>query len=109
MKTHLRHQLIITILAITAFTQADAQVNLSALNSSYSENFNTLAATGTTNDSTTIPAGWKFQETGTNANLTYAAGTGSGNAGNTYSLGLDADRAFGGLLSGSLSPFIGAG
>ncbi len=107
MKKHLLRQLVIPILVLTAFTQLEAQVNLAALNSSYTENFNTLSSTGTTNDSSTIPTGWIFRETGTNANLTYAAGTGSSNAGNTYSLGLDTDRAFGGLQSGSLIPFIG--
>src|SRR5689334_19001784 len=108
MKRLLQHSLIITILTFAAMMQAKAQVNLDALNSSYLQNFNTLASAGTANDSTTIPSGWIFKETGTNANLTYAASTGSSNAGNTYSLGVDADRAFGGLQSGSLIPFIGA-
>jgi len=74
----------------------------------YSQNFNTLAITGT---SSTLPAGWLFAETGTNANTTYTAGTGSGTAGDTYSFGSTSavDRAFGGLQSGSLIPTIGAG
>ncbi|MEO7992101.1 MAG: endonuclease/exonuclease/phosphatase family protein [Chryseolinea sp.] len=108
MKRHLLKQLVIPILMLTAFTQVEAQVNLTALNTSYGENFNTLPSAGTTNDSTTLPIGWAFRETGSNANLTYAAGTGSSTAGNTYSLGLDTDRAFGGLLSGSLTPYLGA-
>src|SRR6188508_221225 len=102
MKRHLL-QLFITLLVVTAFTRLEAQVNLTVLNNSYAENFNTLLSTGTTNDSTSLPLGWAFRETGTNGNLTYAAGTGSSTTGNTYSLGLDADRAFGGLLSGSLT------
>ena len=54
--------------------------------------------------------GWDFLETGINANTTYTAGTGSGNAGDTYSFGAAAstERAFGRLLSGSLTPVIGA-
>ncbi|MBS4063226.1 MAG: SprB repeat-containing protein, partial [Chitinophagaceae bacterium] len=70
------------------------------------ENFNSLASSGT---SGTVPAGWHFSESGTNANAFYSAGTGSGNAGDTYSFGLasDPERAFGGLQSGSLNPFIG--
>lgn len=66
-----------------------------------------LANTGT---SSTIPPGWIFVEAGTNANNFYTAGTGSGNAGDTYSFGLagSTDRALGGLLSGSLTPTIGA-
>jgi len=108
MKKHLRTSLTALILFLLTLTQAVAQINLTTLNGSYSENFNTLAATGTANDTSTVPHGWAFLETGTNANTIYAAGTGSSNTGNTYSLGLDADRAFGGLQSGSLIPFIGA-
>jgi hypothetical protein len=89
---------------------ASAQVHLNLINSSYQQQFDSLASTGTTNDIATLPAGWTFSESGTNANTTYAAGTGSSNAGNTYSFGLTAaDRALGGLLSGSLNSTIGAG
>jgi hypothetical protein len=73
----------------------------------YVENFDTLASSGT---SSLTPLGWAFVESGTNANDTYAAGTGSSNTGNTYSFGASGstERAFGGLLSGSLNPTIGA-
>lgn len=64
-----------------------AQVPLTTLNTPYRQSFDTLAASGTTNDVSTLPIGWTFLETGSNANTTYAAGTGSSNAGNTYSLG----------------------
>ncbi len=55
-------------------------------------------------------SGWDFFETGTNANTTYTAGTGSSNTGDTYSYGAagTTERAFGGLLSGTLVPRIGA-
>jgi uncharacterized protein len=82
---------------------------VSILNSTpYTQDFNTLANTGTTNSN--LPMGWFFSESSTGANTTYAAGTGSDNAGNTYSFGsaLNTDRAFGGLQSGSLVPTIGA-
>ena len=48
--------------------------------------------------------------TGTANNGLYSTGTGSGNTGDTYSFGAasSAERAFGGLLSGSLTPIIGA-
>src|SRR5688500_9527643 len=86
-----------------------AQVNLGVINAPYTQNFDSLASSGLTNEMSTLPHGWAFSETGTNANTTYAAGTGSSNAGNTYSFGLTAaDRAFGGLQSGSLIPVIGA-
>lgn len=93
---------------LMASTSLLAQVSVSTLNSAYTQDFNTLAATGTTNDISTLPVGWLFLETGSNANTTYAASTGSSNAGNTYSLGLDTDRALGGLQSGSLIPTLGA-
>ena len=82
-----------------------SQVSLTGF--TYNQDFNTLALSGTSN---TVPPGWLFLETGTNANTTYTAGTGSGNAGDTYSFGAasNAERAFGGLQSGSLNPTIGA-
>lgn len=96
--------------AFFAVMQAQAQVDLRVINSPYTQNFDSLASSGTSNDIGTLPVGWLFSETGTNANVTYAAGTGSSNTGNTYSFGLTAaDRAFGGLQSGSLIPAIGAG
>lgn len=81
-----------------------AQVSLTA--TPYTQNFNTLAKTGT---ASTLPAGWFLLETGTNANATYTAGTGSSNSGDTYSFGLDAadDRALGTVQSGSLISSIG--
>jgi Bacterial Ig-like domain (group 3)/Lamin Tail Domain len=80
-------------------------VSLTTAGSPYNQNFDSLASTGT---SSIVPAGWAFLETGTNANSTYTAGTGSGNTGDTYSFGTTTDRAFGTLLSGSLVPAIGA-
>ena len=92
-----------------SFSVVHAQVALTTINGQYTQNFNTLASTGTTNDVSTLPVGWTFVESGTNANTTYAAGTGSSNTGNTYSFGLDAsDRSLGGLQSGTLIPTLGA-
>jgi hypothetical protein len=84
-----------------------AQTCVSLTNTTtYIQNFDTLATTGT---SSVLPVGWAFSESGTNANATYTAGTGSGNAGDTYSFGSAAstDRALGTLQSGSLIPTIG--
>lgn len=82
-------------------------ISLTTLGSPYTENFDTLAATGT---SSVLPSGWGFTEAGTNANTLYTAGTGSSNAGDTYSFGAagSTERALGGLLSGSLTPTFGA-
>lgn len=51
---------------------------------SYSENFDTLVSTGT---STILPAEWILAESGTNANATYTAGSGTSNGVN-YTLGI---------------------
>ncbi|MFN5418456.1 MAG: hypothetical protein ACK5B9_15465 [Flavobacteriia bacterium] len=71
------------------------------------QNFNTLANSGT---SSTLPTAWVLTESGTGANTTYTAGTGSGTAGDSYSFGASgsSDRALGGLQSGSVIPSIGA-
>ena len=70
------------------------------------EDFNLLANTGT---SSSTPTGWEFVESGTNANLLYAANNGGSNTADTYSYGTSStDRAFGGLRSGSLIPTFGA-
>jgi hypothetical protein len=106
MRTYLSTLFLIAFCGVLVHA-VQAQAPLTTLNAAYSENFNGLL-TGATNDVTTLPLGWSFLEAGTNANTTYAGGTGSSNAGNTYSLGLDGDRALGGLQSGSLNPIIGA-
>lgn len=77
----------------------------------YTENFDTLAFTGTA-PSSILPMGWAISETGTGAaaDNQYVVGTGSSNAGNLYSLGStgSAERALGSLASGSVAPVFGA-
>ena len=95
---------------IISIVQASGQViALPALNSPVSQDFNTLANSGT---SSALPPGWFLVETGggANANGSYAAGTGSSNAGDAYSLGanLSTERAIGSLRSGTVIPTIGA-
>jgi predicted extracellular nuclease len=82
-------------------------ISLTAPGVAYTQDFNTLASTGT---SSVVPLGWAFSEASTNANTLYTAGTGSGTAGDTYSFGAlnQTERAFGGLQSGTLVPTIGA-
>ncbi|MBH9575827.1 endonuclease/exonuclease/phosphatase family protein [Inhella proteolytica] len=81
-------------------------ISLTTLGSAYTQNFDSLPTSGT---SSTLPAGWVILESGTNANATLTAGTGSSNTGDTYSFGQtgSTDRALGGLLSGSLTPMFG--
>lgn len=83
-----------------------SQVSLTALGTTYYQDFNSLANSGS---SSTLPTGWAFSESGTNANTTYTAGTGSSTTGDTYSFGASGstERAFGGLRSNSLIPTIG--
>lgn len=95
-----------TLLSLAAVSQGAAiTAYASALPT---ETFDALASTGSTG--TTLPAGWTFTESGTNADTTYGVDNGGSNSGNTYSYGTtgSTDRAFGGLRSSSLIPVIGA-
>ena len=97
------------VLALAQVSLSAAQtVSLTAIGTAYTQNFDTLASIGT---SSVVPAGWAFVETGTAANTTYTAGTGSSATGDTYSFGAlgSSERAFGALRSGALSPLRGAG
>jgi hypothetical protein len=83
-----------------------AQTPVSLTDATYTQNFNGLAASGT---SSALPAGWALREQGTSAagkDNAYAAGTGSSNQGNTYSFGAanSTDRALGTLTSGTATP-----
>ncbi|MEQ1644088.1 MAG: IPT/TIG domain-containing protein, partial [Pyrinomonadaceae bacterium] len=80
-------------------------VSLTTLGTAYTENFDTLANTGT---SSTVPTGWNFTEAG--GNTSYTAGTGSSATGDTYSFGATSatDRALGTLRSGSVVTTITA-
>lgn len=105
MRFHLYSFSVLFALAMVSGISLHAQISLTT--TPYTQNFNTLAKTAT---ASTLPSGWLLLETGTNANATYTAGTGSSTSGDTYSFGLDAadDRAFGTVQSGSLISTIGA-
>ncbi len=95
----------LTVLFLGTGTMAQISIPNAAFTDA--QDFSSLANTGT---SSTVPTGWSFIEGGTNANGLYTAGTGSSNAGDTYSFGLVApstERALGGLRSGSLVPNFG--
>src|SRR5687768_322030 len=97
--------LVFFLLCISTQT-LNAQVSITNVGVPYNQDFNTLASTGT---SSTLPTGWAFLETGGTSTTTYLADNGSGNSGNTYSYGAtgDAERALGGILSGSVVPLNG--
>jgi len=91
------------LLAISAFsTSLNGQVSITTLGVPYTQNFDTLAASGsaTWTNNSTIP-GWFHARTGTGT--TIVANDGSSNAGNLYSYGTGTatDRALGSLGSGN--------
>jgi autotransporter-associated beta strand protein len=107
--------IVVASLAVASASPAVlAQLSITT-NSPHNQDFNTLPnATGTNYAASggIFGQGWSFDENGSNANLTYVAGTGSDNAGNTYSFGATgvgplSDRAFGFLQSGSLTSILG--
>ena len=93
--------------ALGSLSSTASAVPIGYISGTYTENFDTLANSST---SSALPTGWALLEGGSNANSLYLAGTGSGNAGDTYSFGLagSTERALGTLLSGSLNSIIGA-
>ncbi len=108
MKQLIRISLITLLLLLfirLSATHAAGNIGLTSLGTSYLQNFNTLATSGT---SDVMPDGWSFSETGANANAMYTAGDGSSNSGDTYSFGIGSDRALGSVQSGSLLAAIGA-
>src|SRR5437773_261081 len=100
---------LVTLSAAGTFFIGNSVALLAALDTPYVQNFDGLASSGT---SASLPVGWAFWESGSSsaANGVYSAGTGSGNAGDVYSFGSTSasDRAFGTLLSGTLTPIVGA-
>lgn len=98
----LANRLLAASLLLPLAPLAAAPVDMSGPGS-YSQNFDTLASSGTTNpwaDDSTIAA-WYSQRTGTGT--TYAADAGTNTAGNLYSYGAasDPERALGTLGSGN--------
>ena len=89
---------------------AAGSVSLTTLGSPYTQDFDTLTSIPDGGTSNAVPDGWDFFESDDNANTTYRVGTGSLTTGDTYSFGATAttERAFGGLLSGTLVPMVGA-
>jgi len=89
--------------------RAQAQLCVQLNGGTYTQNFNAMAVSGTSNNSSTIPIGFAFSESGTGNNVTYAAGDGSSSTPNTYSFGTgtNTERAFG-EVTGALQSTIGA-
>jgi len=85
----------------------DDAFSVAAVNTAYTENFDSLAQSG---NSSTTPTAWTRAETLSSANTVYTANNGGSTTGDTYSYGTTSqtDRALGGLRTGSLAPTIGA-
>jgi hypothetical protein len=98
------HTCLFGILLAAAVTPL-AAVSISQFNTPLVENFDVLAtATGSI-----MPAGWQFEESGSSANTTYGAGTGSSSTGNTYSFGAtgSTERSLGGLRTSGVATTFG--
>lgn len=101
----------LALLLSCGFGAAHAQcINLSAVDTASTQNFDALANSGTTNALSI--AGWSMTESGGGArdNEQYAADTGGANTGDTYSYGAagGTERALGALRSGTLISTFGA-
>ena len=96
--------------AAAAGGSGSGTVSLATLDTAVTQNFSTLATTGTANAMSIT--GWYVYEanTGSAADGNYRAGTGSDNAGDSYSYGAAAntERALGSLWSSSVNPSLGA-
>jgi hypothetical protein len=99
----------LAFVAISA-ERAQAQLCVQLNGGTYTQNFNTLAVSGSSNNSTSLPIGFAFSESGTGNNVTYAAGDGSSSTPNTYSFGTgtNTDRAFGEVTGTTVQSTIGA-
>lgn len=97
-----------TMLLAGLAIKSNAQVSVTPGALNYTQDFNTLE-NGSASNYTTLPNGWAIHESRANANNQYRAGTGSSNAGDTYSFGAasSTERALGGVASGNLSTSFG--
>ena len=110
-----RNRITVLFAAGLALLSARAQYSYTTLGSPYTQDFTALGtasvtvAGGDLNLHNAGLNGWFFGETGSAANTTVTAGTGSSNAGDSYHFGAAAstERALGGLLSGSLTSTFG--
>src|SRR5689334_14577845 len=90
---------IVTILCAGLANQCAAQVCAQLSGATFTENFNTLATSGSSN--TAVPFAFAYIESGGLGDLTYAADNGSNSGANTYSYGTtgSTDRALGEITS----------
>jgi len=103
-------KIVLLFLSLVSLQAVQAQTNITGSGFQYMQDFNTMDSNAS--NSSNVPAGWAIKEIGTSgsANNLYRTGTGSSNAGDTYSFGAagSADRALGSLASNSNAPSFGA-
>jgi hypothetical protein len=108
-KLNLMKKLALLLLSFACMQTVQAQINVTGNGFSYTQDFNSLDTNAT--NSNNLPTGWAIKEIGTSssANNLYRTGTGSSNAGDTYSFGTIAntDRALGTVASNTNSPSFG--
>src|SRR4051812_5541029 len=98
-------RILLVALSFIIGSSSAAPITLNQFNVSFAEDFNTLSTAA----GTIVPSGWAFLETGTGANTSYGAGSGSSATGDTYSFGAgtSSERAFGTLRTSSLVSTLG--
>jgi PEP-CTERM motif len=92
------------IAAATLIVVPGAQAQVRLTTTTYSQNFNTLATSGT---SKALPAGWKLDERGSStAGSDDAYATTTANTGTAYAFGTGSERALGSVTSGTATPIL---
>ena len=94
---------------------SSVHAQFSLTTSTYTQNFDGLGTAGGSATGGSLGLfnsnlnGWYFLETGSGANTTFTAGTGSGTSGDTYSVGTagGTDRSLGSLQSNAVNPSFG--
>ena len=94
------------LFCLTALSQTTPAL-ITAVNTPFTQNFDSLASTGTLDSLRTL-IGWRFTEAGTGANGSYSINDGVSNTGNSYSYGTvnAVDRAMGTLASNAVQSSI---
>jgi hypothetical protein len=95
------------LLASLPANRCSAQLCAQLSGVNFTENFNSLAASGS---SSAMPSEFSFVEAGTGGTLTYTADSGASTTGNTYSYGSagSSERALGELTSSTVQSTFGA-
>lgn len=101
--------IVATGILMLSSASVNAQISLTALNTPYTQDFNTLSTNTVTPTALAIP-GWEMFEQGTSPDQLYLGSSGNLTGGNTYSFGStgNTERAFGGLSSNSFIATIGS-